>query len=160
MPARDPELDRSLAPQWMLRPSARFGAAGTSAPLHARPAPAPIRHPPRAWRSKQEVSARVAAGSAWAGWLAALALPILVWHHSVAGVSERFRVDLGYLITGWSGYALIAGGLVLMLPAAVAAGSSRDSRLRLRHRGAYLSWGIVLYLLGVALASQVAALTG
>ena len=48
-----------------------------------------------------------------------------------------------------------------MLPAAVAASTtSRDSRLRLLHRNAYLSWGIVLYLLGVALASQVAALTG
>jgi hypothetical protein len=165
MPARDPEarrspLDRSLAPQWILRPSAHFGAAGASAPIVARPAPGPVHRAPRPWRSKQQVSTRVAAVSAWVGVIAALVLPIAFWHHSIAGVAGRFRLDLGYLITGWSGYALLAAGLVMMLPAALAAGTSPDSRLRLRHRGAYLSWGIVLYILGLALASQVAALTG
>ena len=152
-------LDRSLSPQWLLRPSAHFGAAA-GGPIGARPAPRPVRRPPREWRSKQQVSARVAAVSAWVGFLAAVALPIAAWHREIGSVASRFRLEAGYLITGWSGYGLMLAGLVLMLPAAVSAGSSPDSRIRLLHRGAYLSWGIVLYLLGLALASQVAALTG
>lgn len=165
MPTPDREstrssLERTLAPQWILRPSAHFGAAGSSIPVAARPAPTPIRRPPRVWRSKQQVSSRVAAISAWVGFLLALALPVLAWHHAAAGVAGRFHLDFGYLVTGWSGYALIAAGLTMMAPVALSAGRPPDSRLRFRHRGAYLSWGVVLYLLGAALASQVAALTG
>ena len=165
MSAHDPETrrspeDRPLSPSWLLRPGAHFGAAAASGPILARPAPVPIRRPPREWHSKQQASARAVALSAWIGFIVALALPVAAWHHTMASVAGRFHLSASYLITGWSGYLLIAAGLVLMAPAAVAAGLPEEHRLRLRHRGAYLSWGIVLYLLGLALASQVAALTG
>ena len=165
MSANDPETrraaeDRPLSPAWLLRPSAHFGAAATGAPILARPAPAPVRRPPREWRSKQQASDRAVAVSAWVGFLVAVALPVVAWHHAMASVAGRFRLDLNYLVTGWSGYLLIAAGLVLMAPATISAGLPPEHRLRLAQRSAYLSWGIVLYLLGLALASQVAALTG
>lgn len=165
MPATDPEqvrssLERTLTPQWVLRPSAHFGAAGAAGPLTVRPAPVPARRPPRPWRSKQQLSSRATAVSAWIGFLAALALPIAAWHHQMSDVASRFRIEFGYLVTGWSGYLLILAGLAMMAPVVLSAGRAPDSRLRPLHRGAYLTWGIVLYLLGLALASQVAAIAG
>ena len=47
--------------------------------------------------------------------------------------------------------ALFGLGLLLMLPVVVA---------RPRFRNVYMGWGVSLYLLGVALASQVAAAVG
>jgi hypothetical protein len=38
-------------------------------------------------------------------------------------------------------------------------GRHPESRLYPRSRNAYAGWGVVLYLLGIALASQVAAVT-
>jgi hypothetical protein len=40
----------------------------------------------------------------------------------------------------------------------VSAGRDPESRFYPRARGAYLGWGVTLYLLGLALASQVAQL--
>lgn len=165
MSVNDPETgrspqDRPLSPAWLLRPTAHFGAAATGGPILARPAPAPVRRPPREWHSKQQASTRAVVLSAWIGFLAAIALPVVAWHHTMASVAGRFHLSASYLITGWSGYLLLAAGVMLMAPAAVSSGLPPDHRLRPLHRGAYLSWGIVLYLLGIALASQVAALTG
>ncbi len=158
-PRRSP-LERSLAPQWLLRPSARFGSTAAGAELAIPPAPTPVRRPPRAWQSKQQLSPGSAAVSAWVGFLAAIALPIVAWHSQIASVASRFHLSLGYLVTGWSGYMLILCALVILLPVAVSAGRPPESRLRPRGRTALLSWGVVLYLLGLALASQVAALAG
>jgi hypothetical protein len=88
--------------------------------------------------------------------LAAL-LPILLWHRAIGVVASDFRLDLGYLVTGWLGYALIALGLLLMVPVAFSAGRRPDSRLYPRMRNAYMGWGVSLYLLGCAVATQVAA---
>ena len=74
-----------------------------------------------------------------------------LWHHAIGAVAEDFRFELGYL-TGWSGFGLIALGLLIMLPLVVSA--------RPRLRNVYMGWGVSLYLMGLALASQVAAAVG
>src|SRR3954451_8101295 len=85
---------------------------------------------------------------ALAGLAGAAALPLILWHHAIELVASDFRLDWDYLLTGWTGYGLIALGLLLMLPPAVS---------DLRGRKAYMGWGVSLYLLGAVLASQVAA---
>ncbi len=46
---------------------------------------------------------------------------------------------------------------MLLLPVAWSAGRRPDSRLYPRFRNVYMGWGVSLYLMGLALASQVAA---
>lgn len=95
--------------------------------------------------------------SAYAGYLLAAALPVLLWHDAMGAIASDFRLEIGYLLTGWSGYALIGAGLVLLLPVAWSSGRRPDSRLYPHLRNAYMGWGLSLYILGAALASQVAA---
>jgi hypothetical protein len=90
------------------------------------------------------------------GFLAAAALPALLWHRAVATIASDFRLELDYLVTGWLGYALLAGGLLLLLPVAFSAGRHPGSRFYPRLRNAYLGWGVSLYLMGFAVAAQVA----
>ena len=52
--------------------------------------------------------------------ICAAAVPVALWHHAIGAVAEDFRFELGYL-TGWSGFGLIALGLLLMLPLVVSA---------------------------------------
>jgi hypothetical protein len=91
------------------------------------------------------------------GFLGAAALPVVLWHRAIGVVASDFRLDLEYLVTGWTGYALIALGLLLVLPVALSAGRHPDSRLYPRSRNVYMGWGTSLYLLGLAVAAQVAA---
>ncbi len=91
------------------------------------------------------------------GFLAALALPVVLWHRPIAAVASEFRLDLDYLVTGWTAYGLIMLGLLFLVPVAISAGRTPTSRLYPRNRNAYAGWGISLYLLGLVLASQVAA---
>lgn len=94
------------------------------------------------------------------GFLVAALLPIVLWHHAIALVATDFRLEFDYLVTGWTAYALIAGGLLFFLPVVLSIGRSRESRLYLHARNAYIGWGVTLYVLGVALASQVAQIAG
>ena len=89
------------------------------------------------------------------GFLAAAALPPLLWHRAIAAIAADFKMDIPYL-TGWIAYALIAIGLLFFLPVLVSIGRRPDSRLYPRARNAYAAWGISCYLLGLALATQVA----
>ena len=91
------------------------------------------------------------------GFLCALALPIALWHEPMRIIASDFRLDAGYLLTGWTGYFLIALGLLFLIPVLLSIGRLPESRLYPRSRNAYLAWGVCLYLMGVALASQVAA---
>lgn len=91
-----------------------------------------------------------------AGLAGAAALPLVLWHRAIELVASDFRPEPGYLLTGWTGYGLIALGLVLMLPVAASRGMHPEARLYPRGRKAYLGWGVSLYLLGALLASQVA----
>ena len=81
----------------------------------------------------------------------AVAVPVALWHHAIAAIAADFRLDPGYL-TGWSGFGLIALGLIVMLPLVLPA--------RVRFRNVYMGWGVSLYLMCFALASQVAAAVG
>jgi hypothetical protein len=49
---------------------------------------------------------------------------------------------------------------VLLVPVVCAERLPRSSRLYPRFRNAYMGWGVSLYLMGLALASQVAAAVG
>jgi hypothetical protein len=95
-----------------------------------------------------------------AGFMVAAALPGVLWHRAIAAIASDFRLELEYLVTGWTAYGLIALGLLFLVPVVVSIGRNPESRLYPRGRNAYAGWGVVLYLLGIALASQVAAVTG
>jgi hypothetical protein len=90
------------------------------------------------------------------GFAFAAALPVVLWHRAIAVVASDFRVEFDYLVTGWLGYVLIAGGLLLVLPVAWSAGRNPTSRLYPRSRNAYMGWGVSLYLMGFIVAAQVA----
>jgi hypothetical protein len=92
-----------------------------------------------------------------AGFTGAVAMPLILWHRAIGIIASDFRLDLEYLVTGWTGYSLIGLGLVFFVPVVVSIGRNPESRLYPRSRNAYAAWGISLYLLGIALASQVAA---
>jgi hypothetical protein len=92
-----------------------------------------------------------------AGFACAAALPVVLWHRAIAVVATDFRIELGYLLTGWLGYGLIAGGLLLLLPVVFSAGRRPGSPLYPRWRNAYMGWGVSLYIMGFAVAAQVAA---
>jgi hypothetical protein len=91
-----------------------------------------------------------------AGFLLAACTPVLLWHRPMAMIAEDFRLEVEYLITGWTGYGLIAVGLLFFLPVVLSIGRNPEARFFPRHRGVYAAWGGALYVLGIALASQVA----
>jgi hypothetical protein len=107
-------------------------------------------------RPHDGISRRTARLLGWGGLTAAAALPALVWRRAIAAVATDFSWDLSYLVTGWTGYVMIAAGLLFMLPVVISIGLSPASRFYPRSRNAYMGWGITLYLLGCAVSSQVA----
>ena len=106
---------------------------------------------------REQRSRRTARLVGLGGFAGALALPVVLWHKPVAAIAGEFRLDLNYLVTGWMGYGLILVGLLFLVPVAISAGRSPASRLYPHNRKAYAGWGVTLYLLGLVLASQVAA---
>ena len=122
------------------------------------PRPVPGRVPTRT--EKHILSRRRARWVGLVGFLAAAATPALLWHRSITAIASDFRFELEYLVTGWMAYFLIGLGLLFFLPVLISIGRSPESRLYPRSRNAYAGWGVSLYLLGVILASQVAAVTG
>jgi hypothetical protein len=92
-----------------------------------------------------------------AGFAGAAALPVVLWHRAISVVASDFRLEVDYLLTGWLGYGLLVGGLLLLLPVAMSAGRRPGARLYPRLRNAYMGWGMSLYILGFAVAAQVAA---
>lgn len=105
--------------------------------------------------SRDQLDRRTARSVGLAGFLLAVALPALLWHRAIALIATDFRLDLGYLVTGWTAYAMIVAGLLFSVPVVLSIGRRPESRLYPRGRQAYAGWGVVLYLLGMALASQV-----
>jgi hypothetical protein len=89
------------------------------------------------------------------GFVLAVALPIVLWGPAIADIASAFKLEPGYF-SGWVPWVLIAAGLAFLVPVAWSAGRSPDSRWYPRARNAYAGWGISLYLLGCALATQVA----
>ncbi|WP_445150849.1 hypothetical protein [Baekduia sp. Peel2402] len=108
-------------------------------------------------RRQRELAARRRARRTGAvGFLVAAALPILLWRDVIAGIASEFRLDVRYLITGWSPWVLMALGLVCLLVAAVQDWRNRSRRFYGPTGAAWVGWGVSLYLLGFALATQVA----
>ena len=91
------------------------------------------------------------------GFVAAAALPVALWHRAFSMIATDFRLETEYLVTGWTGYGLIVLGLLFMVPVVWSIGRLPESRFYPRSRNAYAAWGVCLYLLGLILASQVAA---
>ena len=89
------------------------------------------------------------------GFIAAAALPPILWHRAIAAVAMDFRMDIPYL-TGWVAYGMIAIGLLFFIPVVISIGRRPGSRLYPHARNAYIGWGVSCYVLGVALATQVA----
>jgi hypothetical protein len=92
------------------------------------------------------------------GLLAAVALPWILFNRVILVIASEFRMEADYLV-GWAPWALIVVGLLFLIPVALSAGRDPGSRHYPRARNAYAGWGICLYLLGFALATQVAQLT-
>ncbi|MEA2390498.1 MAG: hypothetical protein QOK31_607 [Solirubrobacteraceae bacterium] len=86
------------------------------------------------------------------------ALPWVLWHRVLGEITSEFRLDLGYVVSELSPWLLIAGGTLFLLPVVWSAGRDPESRFYPRARGAYLGWGVTLYLLGMGLAGMVAQL--
>ena len=110
-------------------------------------------------RSKQRSSHGQAKLAGVLGFLGAVALPIALWHHAIGQLVASFHPSAYYLLTGWTAFGLMLLGLILFVPVVYSIGLSSHSPYYPRRRNAYAGWGITLYLLGVALASQVAAIT-
>jgi hypothetical protein len=93
-----------------------------------------------------------------AGFLGAAALPIVLWHRAIVLIVSDFRLEAGYVVGGMLGYALIVVGLLFFIPVLLSLGRRPGDRLYPYARNAYLGWGVSMYLLGLALAVQVAAI--
>jgi hypothetical protein len=90
------------------------------------------------------------------GFVAAAVAPVALFRHVIEVLAQQPRLELQY-ITGWLPWFLLACGLLFLLPVAWSSGLDPDSRFFPRARAAYAGWGITLYLLGLLLAWQVAA---
>jgi hypothetical protein len=86
------------------------------------------------------------------------AAPVAIWHGLIAQIAGHFRWQFGYLATVWAPWLILASGVAFLIPVALSSGRPPASRLYPRSRRAYLAWGLVLYLLGLGLAIQLAQL--
>ena len=93
------------------------------------------------------------------GFLAMLAVPVVLFHRVVSILAEEPKLEVQYL-SGWVPWVLLGAGLLFMLPVAWSAGMDPASRWFPRARRAYAGWGVSLYLLGFLLAWQVASVQG
>jgi hypothetical protein len=107
-------------------------------------------------RELEEAKRRQAQRIGAAGFLLALLLPIVLWHRVIGDIAADFRLEVNYLVTGWSPWFLMVLGLAFFVPVAISNGRDPEGRFYPRARNAYAGWGITLYLLGFALATQVA----
>ena len=108
-------------------------------------------------RGERERRARRRARRAGAvGFLLAVALPIVLWHRVVADIATEFRFDASYLVTGWAPWVLMTLGLGCFVQVALHEWREVDGRFYGPGTGAWFGWGVTLYLLGFALATQVA----
>jgi len=102
-----------------------------------------------------ERARRTARRTGAAGLGVAAALPVVLWHDVVADIAASSRWD-ATAVAGWVPWVLMTLGLACAIP--IWAEELRDTERRFHRRGtaAWAGWGITLYLLGFALATQVA----
>ena len=120
------------------------GRAGSASPTPRRPL------------GRDEAARRRSQRVGFVGFLLAAALPVVLWHDLVADIVAGFELEWTYLVSGVTPWALMALGLLCFIPVAV--GELRDRRSRFHRSGsaAWTGWGVTLYILGFALATQVA----
>jgi hypothetical protein len=109
---------------------------------------------------RDELARRRARRVGAVGVLAAALLPVVLFHNVIGQIASGFRMDLNYLVTGWSPWVLMALGLLCAVPIAIEEVRNRDGRFYRPGTGAWAGWGVTLYLLGFALATQVSQITG
>ena len=116
---------------------------------------AAARKPRRTLEAERRRSQRVGA----VGVLVATLLPVYLWHDVVADIAQVSRLD-AMLVAGWAPWVLMALGLLCTVPVAVERRRSRGGRFHRPGSGAWVGWGVSLYLLGFLLAMQVARIHG
>jgi hypothetical protein len=100
-------------------------------------------------------SARLARPAGALGVLLLLTVvPLALWHRVLRDVLVSFHWSVSYAATELGPWVLLLAGVLILFPVAVSAGLHPESRLYPRGRGAYLVWGVVLYLFGAALAAE------
>ncbi len=109
-------------------------------------------------RGRTERERRRAQITGLVGFALAASLPWVLWHRVIGDIASQFRLDLRYLLAECSPWFLIALGTLFFVPVVLSVGRNPEGRFYPRARGAYAGWGASLYILGVALASQVAQL--
>jgi len=92
------------------------------------------------------------------GVLLAAVVPVVLWHEVLAMAIGEFRFSPRYIMSGLLPWLLMGAGLACAVP--VVWHDLRDRRRRFHSNGtaAWAGWGITLYILGFALATQVAQL--
>ena len=81
---------------------------------------------------------------------------MILWHDVVAAIASEFEIEWTYLVTGWTPWALMALGMLCFVRVWVVDRRSAGNRFYVRGGAAWFGWGVTLYLLGFALATQVA----
>lgn len=119
-------------------------------------APAAGRRP----RRTQEQDRRRSQLVGLVGVLAAAALPVYLWHAVIADIAASSRGLTTETVIGWTPWTLMALGLLCGVPIVVEHLRDRDRRFHRPGSGAWVGWGVSLYLLGFALATQVAQIHG
>jgi hypothetical protein len=109
---------------------------------------------------RDELARRRARRVGAVGFVGALALPVVLWHHVIGVIADGFSFDLRYLLVGWSPWALMVLGLACFVPVALSDLRDRERRFYRPGMGAWVGWGTTLYLLGFALATQVSQIAG
>jgi hypothetical protein len=142
-------------------------AVSAEVDLDALPPPALPRRPARVRPARRAPVARIVARDqrrrrqaralGAGGFVVAAALPGVLFHRVILDIAHEARLDARYFLE-WAPWVLLALGLAFLLPVAYSSGLDPDSRWFPRFRRAYAGWGITLYLLGIALATQVAQL--
>lgn len=94
------------------------------------------------------------------GVLIAAVLPVYLWHDVVADIARVSAFDMT-LVVGWMPWLLMSLGLLCCVPMVLV--RLREGPERRFHRpgsGAWVGWGVSLYVLGFGLATQVAQIHG
>jgi hypothetical protein len=107
-------------------------------------------------RQREIAAARRARVTGAIGFLLAATLPVVLWRDVIAAIASEFHLEIRYLVTGWTPWTLMALGLVCLLVAGVVDWRNRRRRFYGPTGAAWAGWGVSLYLLGFALATQVA----
>jgi hypothetical protein len=105
---------------------------------------------------REQLSRRRARRVGAMGFGLALALPFALWHSVMADIASEARVDLRYVVMECSPWLLMGLGLACFAYVMVLDRRDRDRRFYGEPTRAWFAWGITLYLLGFALATQVA----